>query len=137
MTEVTFEGLEAYVGQLRKKLDDETLSQTDRKMFHEMYMDGYDRLQTTHHSEMEAYDREQRRELEEKKIRLEAEIESLKAKFDWKKAGLEVTKVVIPLAVNSSVYLIALSVTHDIETVGRIVSKLGNATVGHMPRPFK
>lgn len=47
-------------------------------------------------SEMDAFDRQEKRRIDEEKAKAMTLIEKSKLAFDWKKAGLEVVKIVIP-----------------------------------------
>lgn len=137
MSQDIYDELESYARYLRKKLDSPDLNDKEKAAIHDQYMETIDRIHTIHHSEMEFCDKSNRTDLEERKVELMAEIERLKAKFDWKKASVEMAKVIVPMIGSSAVLIAGLRTSYQIETNDRITNKFSNIVFGQIPRVCK
>lgn len=87
-----------------------------------------DRLNQT---DFDYYDKQERREIDREKNKSLNDLEKEKAKFDWKRAGFEVVKIVVPGMIGGGFYLLAQKRVLKFEEVGRIVSSAGHDL--HLP----
>lgn len=90
-----------------------------------------DALNKLNQTEMDAFDKQERRDIERDKNKAQSDLEHEKAAFDWKRAGFEVVKIVLPGAIGGGFYLLAQKRVLKFEEVGRIMSSAGHDL--HLP----
>ena len=92
-------------------------------------------LNEANSTELEAFDKQEKRRIDENKNQSLAEIEMAKTKFDWKKASLELVKIIGPSLISVYAYNLFQKRVLHFEEFGRIVSTAGREL--HLPRIFK
>ena len=90
-----------------------------------------DALNKLNQTSNDAWDKQERRDIEREKNQSLNDLERDKAAFDWKRAGFEVVKIVTPGAIGGAFYLLAQKRLLKFEEVGRIMSSAGHDL--HLP----
>lgn len=85
--------------------------------------------------EMDYYDKQERRRIEEDRNKAQNETERDKQKLTWGRVGLEMAKVVVPLVVSFAGYNIFQKRVLKFEETGRISSTAGREL--HLPKFMK
>lgn len=86
-------------------------------------------------TDIEAFDRQEKRRIDEEKNASMAKIERAKAGFDIKKATFELVKVIIPTVISIAAYDIFQKRVLYFEENGRVSSTAGREL--HLPKFFK
>lgn len=84
---------------------------------------------------LEYYDKEERRRIDEERNKATNETERKKQELTWGRVGLEMAKVVVPLVVSIAGYNVFQKRILKFEETGRISSTAGREL--HLPRFFK
>lgn len=84
---------------------------------------------------LEYYDKEERRRIDEERNKAANETERKKQELTWGRVGLEMAKVVVPLMVSIAGYNVFQKRILKFEETGRISSTAGREL--HLPRFFK
>lgn len=92
-------------------------------------------LNEANRDELDAFDKQEKRRIDEQKSVSMAEVERLKLKFDWLKGGLELAKIIIPTGMSILAYYWFQSRVFQFEEHGRIVSGPGRQL--SLPRFWK
>ena len=85
--------------------------------------------------DMEYYDKQERRRIEENRNKAQDETERKKQELTWGRVSLEMAKVVVPLAVSIAGYNVFQKRILTFEETGRITSTAGREL--HLPKFFK
>lgn len=135
MTEETYNLLEeAAQVQLRQvmKNDPETKEGKDHLV---KSIQLVDLLVNTDRDNAEYYDKQERRRIEEERNKAMNETERDKQKLTWGRVGLEMAKVVVPLAVSFAGYNVFQKRILKFEETGRLTSTASREL--HLPKCFK
>lgn len=85
--------------------------------------------------DMEYYDKQERRRIEETRNKAQDETERKKQELTWGRVGLEMAKVIVPLGVSLVGYNVFQKRVLTFEETGRITSTAGREL--HLPKFFK
>jgi len=86
-------------------------------------------------TEMDAFDKQERREADKVKNQQLFELEKSKAKLSWDRVGFEMAKIGVPLVGSGILYLIAQRRVFQFEENGRIVTTGGREL--HLPNIWR
>lgn len=85
--------------------------------------------------EMEAFDKQEKRRIDEDKNRSFASLEAQKLQFDWKGAGVDIAKAILATLISIKAYSIFQRRVFDFEENGRLTSTASREL--HLPRFWK
>lgn len=132
MEQVVYDELVAYNQELREDL--KVCEAGDGGKVHGRYMDTVEALMKLHAQDMDYYDKEERRKLEEKKIESNQEIESNKQKLGWKRVAFELTKTALPIAGSIFCITSGLFYARQMEEEGIIKTNFSRQVLNQIPK---
>lgn len=97
MKDSTLEKLEDYTNVLLKEATKLDVTGAEKSNAHKKYLEAMEMLNKVEETQMNAYDKEQRREIEAKKNDDATAVEMAKQNMGWKRTLLEAGKIVVPV----------------------------------------
>ena len=135
MQQETYDLLERVVKNHLEELDSMNLEDENREEYYKETAGLVERLITADKDSNEAWDKQERRRIEEKRNNEANALEQDKQKLGWKKIGFEMAKVVVPVVISMVGYDIFQKRVMKYEETGRISSTAGREL--HLPSFMK
>lgn len=118
MSNETYELLEAAIQEEVDSIKEFEKGSEKREKAVEQSVKLIDRLIMIDKDDADSFDKEKRREIEEKKIESTNEIEAGKQQITWKKAAFEFGKIALPMVASAVLYFAALKENERFEETG-------------------
>ena len=125
MQQETYDLLERVVTNHLEELDSMSLEDENREEYYKETAGLVERLITADKDSNEAWDKQERRRIEEKRNNEANVLEQDKQKLGWKKIGFEMAKVVVPVVISMVGYDVFQKRVMKYEETGRISSTAG------------
>lgn len=132
MEQTVYDAMVSYNQEVREKMASATGEEL--RQLHNMYMDSSNWIADLHAKDNEFYDKDQRRRIEEEKIKSMEAIEEKKQKLDWRRAALEVTKTTLPILGSAFCLVAGLSFAKQIEEDGTIKTNFSRQVLNQIPK---
>lgn len=113
-------------------IDDEHRSEVMREL--EILLEKRGNIDRTN---LEYYDKEERRRIEEQRNEATKEIEEKKQGVNWQRAAFELAKVTIPTVIGAILYSKESNKMYEFEETGRVNSTAGRRHSNVLPRFLK
>ena len=132
----TMEKLEEYIEEARLgALYDDGANSTSVK--HARYMEALSALREIEKDQNDFYDKQERRDLEEKKNRETVELEREKSKIGWKRMTIEMLKIFVPSLFAAGTAIWMQNRAGKLEETGRWTTEVGRQAHRQMPNVWK
>ena len=135
MQKETYQLLETAVVNHLNTLEGMDVKDEGREQYYKETVGLADKLIAVDKDDIEAWDKQERREIEKKRNDDANEIEKEKQKLGWKRIGFEMAKVVVPIVVSMIGYNTFQKRVMKYEETGRISSTAGREL--HLPSFMK
>lgn len=133
MTRETYDMLEERIQQNLEMLD--TLEGGVRKSITDETARLVELLIAADKEDAERYDKQERRRIDEDRNKATAEVEMSKQEITWKRVGLEMAKLIVPLSMSMAGYDFFQKRMIKFEETGRFTSAVSREL--HLPNFFK
>lgn len=136
MQKETLDLLEERIVQNLNNMELHGIGSEERAAMTKETCDLVEKLNESERINLEAWDKEDRRELEREKNQNAVEIEKIKQNVTWKRAALQIGEKVIPVIVSGTIFGILGTAISKAEIDGRIPfnSRIGRILTNHLPR---